>query len=197
MKKNIELLLATKNKNKVKEINSKMSSVSGISIIPLDNAPEFPDVIEDGKSFKENAIKKAQEICLHTGLPTMADDSGLVIDALDGKPGIYSARYGNCSDDNERNDLILKEMNEKVDRAARFVCVIAIAFPDGKILTSEGFCEGSIIEEKRGSKGFGYDPIFLVKDSDLTLAEISMDEKNKISHRAKALENAAELLRNL
>jgi XTP/dITP diphosphohydrolase len=197
MKKSIELLLATKNKNKVKEIISKLSLIPGLSVISGEDAPEFPDVIEDGHSFKENAVKKAKEISIHTGLTAMADDSGLIIDALDGKPGIYSARYGNCANDDQRNDLILQQMTGKEKRDARFVCVIAIAFPGGEIITTEGTCEGSIIEEKRGADGFGYDPIFLVKDSDLTLAEISMKEKNKISHRARALDKAAEKLKSL
>jgi XTP/dITP diphosphohydrolase len=137
------------------------------------------------------------EICRFTGMPSMADDSGLVVDALEGRPGILSARYGGPgTTDRERNMGILEEMAgvEKERRSARFVCVIAIALPGSTCSTVEGTCEGSISLEMRGSHGFGYDPIFRLDEFNKTMAEIPLQEKNRISHRAKALERAREIL---
>lgn len=195
----MKLIIATKNRNKLKEIENKFSSLA-IELIPQTDIDNFPEVIEDGNSFEENAIKKAKTIAMHTGLPTMADDSGLVVDSLHGRPGIYSARYaGEKATDKENNELLLEEMRniEPENRTASFVCVIAIVLPGGETFTARGECSGFITQEPVGSHGFGYDPLFFVKSYNKTMAEIPLDEKNKISHRAKALENAREILKKL
>ena len=155
------------------------------------------EVIEDGKTFTENAIKKATEISKITGKITMADDSGLEIDFLDKKPGVYSARYlGENTPYIEKNNHILHLMENVPEqkRSARFVCAIATAFPNGKIVTTQSTIEGLIAHEIKGENGFGYDPIFLVPEKGKTTAELSPEEKNAISHRGKALKKMKELL---
>ncbi len=196
----MKLVIATGNRNKIREIQEKFSAIRGLTLVPLSDFPDPPEVVEDGTSFLENARKKAVEIAAYTGLPAMADDSGLVVDALDGRPGILSARYGGESaDDAARNRLILEEMRgvpaEK--RTARFVCVIAVEFPGSRHFTAEGTCEGLITEEMKGSHGFGYDPIFFLPDMCKTMAELPLEKKNKISHRARALEKMREILMKL
>jgi XTP/dITP diphosphohydrolase len=154
-------------------------------------------VIEDGLTFAENALKKARSAAAHTGCAALADDSGLVIDALNGEPGIQSARYaGDDADDDERNRLVLDKMRCVPDgkRSARFVCAIAIVLSDGTEYLAEGVCEGTIIREMRGNYGFGYDPIFFLPECGRTMAEIPLKEKNRISHRARALESARKIL---
>ncbi len=193
----IRLVIATGNRNKIREIQDKFSGIEGLALVPLSDYPDPPEVIEDGTTFLENAGKKAAEIAAFAGLPAMADDSGLVVDALGGRPGIRSARYGGESaDDTVRNRKILEEMSgvpfER--RTARFVCVIAVVFPDGRNFFTEGTCEGVITESMKGSHGFGYDPIFFLPDRGSTMAELPLDEKNKISHRAKALEAMKDIL---
>lgn len=196
----MKLVIATNNRNKITEIRGKFASVASLELAPLDEFPGAPDVVEDGTSFRENAFKKAREIARFTGYPSMADDSGLVVDALDGRPGIFSARYGGPgASDTDRNQKILGEMKgvPAGRRSARFVCVIAIVFPDGRSWHAEASCEGAIAESMIGSHGFGYDPIFLLPDIGKTMAELPLDEKNRISHRAKALEKAREILESL
>lgn len=193
----IKLVIATGNKNKIREIGDKFSGIRGLTLVPLSDFPDPPEVIEDGATFLENARKKAAEISAFTGLPAMADDSGLVVDALDGRPGILSARYGGESaDDTARNLKLLEELRgiSTGRRTARFVCVIAVVFPDGKSFFAEGTCEGVIAESMQGSHGFGYDPIFFLPDRGKTMAELPLEEKNKISHRAKALEGMRDIL---
>jgi XTP/dITP diphosphohydrolase len=146
------------------------------------------DVEETGTSFEENALLKAETIARATGLPALADDSGLCVDALDGAPGIYSARWsGTHGDDGANIEKLLTQLEAVEDRAARFVCVIALAAPDGRHLLIRGELEGNIRRHRAGSNGFGYDPIFEPIGMDITLAEVSPEKKDEISHRGKAL----------
>jgi len=196
----MKLVLATNNRNKIREIKDKFSDIRGLTLIPLSNIPNPPEIIEDGATFHENAAKKALGIARFTGLASMADDSGLVVDALDGRPGILSARYGKAdATDKDRNLMLLEELQgiRPDKRSARFVCVIAFAFPDGKCFFSAGRCDGMIADSMRGKHGFGYDPIFYLPEIGKTMAELTLEEKNKISHRARALGAARELLLSL
>ncbi len=194
----MKLLAATRNRGKQREIREKFSSLREIEIVTPDDFDGLPDVVEDGATFEENALKKARELARLTGLPAMADDSGLEVDALDGEPGVFSARYaGEGASDFDRNVFLLEKMKNipPGKRSARFVCVIAIVLPDGVEKTVRGTCEGEIAMKARGAHGFGYDPIFLLPDSGKTMAEIPLEEKNLLSHRARALEMAADFLR--
>ncbi|MGM0596785.1 MAG: RdgB/HAM1 family non-canonical purine NTP pyrophosphatase [Myxococcota bacterium] len=190
------ILFATTNNGKIKEL-TKLTEDMKLDFWGLDKFDYLPEVIEDGDSFKENAIKKAVERATQTGLPSIADDSGLEIVALKGEPGIHSARYaGNSADDRERNEFILKKMKNAANRKARFVSVIAFC-PDPKdnyVITVRGECKGTITQYPRGDSGFGYDPIFEIS-SGQTLAEMTLEEKSKISHRAKAFKKLIHKLR--
>ncbi len=195
----MKLVLATRNQNKIREITDKFAAIKNILPLSLDEFDGAPEVEEDGKTFAENALKKAREISQFTGLPVLADDSGLAVDALNGRPGVYSARYGGAGiTDTERNMKLLEEMrNIVIGRTAHFICVIALVFPDGSEYTAEGRCSGEIITEMRGSGGFGYDPIFFLHKYNKTMAQLSLETKNTISHRALALDRAAEILIDL
>jgi XTP/dITP diphosphohydrolase len=193
----MKLVIATQNRNKIIEIRDKFAGVSGLELVSLGDFPGAPDIVEDGDTFRDNAAKKARGIAAFTGRLSMADDSGLVVDALGGRPGVYSARYGGASaTDEDRNRAILEEMRDVPPplRAARFVCVIALCTPEGECLYAEGECGGVIADTMKGSRGFGYDPIFFLPDRGKTMAELPLEEKNRISHRAQALEKARELL---
>jgi len=191
----MKLLLATRNKNKIREIADKFSAIRDLEMVTPDMIGELPDVEETGNTFVENALLKARALCNATGIPAMSDDSGLVVDALNGRPGVMSARYGGEGlSDNDRNLLLLKELEGIQNRSARFVCVISIALPDGRFFSAEGVCEGFIGREMKGDHGFGYDPVFFLPDRGLSMAEIPLAEKNRISHRAQALEKAAKIL---
>ncbi len=193
----MKLVIATNNRNKIIEIQDKFEDVPGLELVPLGRYPDPPEIVEDGETFRDNAEKKARGIAAFTGHLSMADDSGLVIDALDGRPGVYSARYaGESATDEDRNRTVLDEMRgvPPAQRAARFVCVIAICGPDGRCVFTEGECGGVIAEEIKGTRGFGYDPIFFLPGRGMTMAELPLEEKNRISHRAKALEKARDLL---
>jgi XTP/dITP diphosphohydrolase len=193
----MKLVIATKNAGKIGEIRSMLALPAEFEISSLLDYDNTPDVIEDGSSFHENAGKKAEAAAAHLGGPALADDSGIMIDALGGGPGVHSARYGGPHlSDGERNLLVLSRMRgvPPERRTARFVCVIAVALPDGTARFAEGECEGVIADEPRGVNGFGYDPIFLVPGLNRTMAELSPMEKNSISHRARALEKAREIL---
>jgi XTP/dITP diphosphohydrolase len=171
-----------------------------MEILSLLDFESPPDILEDGETFRDNALKKARGICLFSSMPSLADDSGLVIDALGGAPGVYSARYGGEKlTDFDRNILVLSKMKDVPGgkRTARFVCVIAAAFPDGTELISEGSCEGVIAEGMRGDYGFGYDPVFYLPERGKTMAELPLSEKNRISHRAAALESARSMLEKI
>jgi XTP/dITP diphosphohydrolase len=192
----MNIVAASSNRNKITEIKDKFSSISEIEIIPLSEYSDVPEIVEDGDTFLENAMKKAKTIMGYTGEITMADDSGLAVDFLNGEPGVYSARYGGVNlTDIDRYNLILEKMDgvEFDKRRARFICSIAIVFPDGRVITAGGECEGVIAHEPAGRDGFGYDPIFYLPELKSTMAEISLTEKNKISHRGKALEAAYKL----
>lgn len=190
----MEIIFATKNKGKIKEIKQILPS---FDILSMEDAGIYIDIVEDGKTFIENAIKKASEIAKVSGKVTIADDSGLEIDFLDGKPGIHSARYlGENTPYLEKNNHILQEMENVPEqkRTARFVCAIAAVFPNGKILTAQDTIEGRIAYEQKGENGFGYDPIFFVPELGKTTAELSSEQKNAISHRGKALQKMKQLL---
>ncbi|MTI81703.1 MAG: XTP/dITP diphosphatase [Firmicutes bacterium] len=190
------MVLASGNKGKLEELRT-MLAPQNINVISLAHYPNMPETVEDGSTFKDNAIKKAKEAAKYTGLPVLADDSGLEVDHLGGKPGVHSARFaGIPKDDTANNNKLLEQMRNVPweQRTARFRCVIAICTPEGELHTSDGFCEGYILEQLKGEGGFGYDPLFYVPKYDKTFAELDMNEKNKISHRGKALKGAVEIL---
>lgn len=181
------LVLATTNQNKVREFRQFVADFP-IQVKSLADFGPLPEVIEDGQTFDENAYKKAHHYARVLGLPAIADDSGLVVDALGGAPGVYSARYaGKDATDQENCRKLLKELGPEKNRTARFVCVMSIAVPTGPALTYEASCSGTILEEARGSNGFGYDPLFYFEPLGKTFAELSMEEKNRVSHRGKVL----------
>ncbi|HPJ34628.1 MAG TPA: XTP/dITP diphosphatase [Spirochaetota bacterium] len=196
----MKLVIATGNRNKIIEIKNKFSDAPHLEIIPLSEFRNIPEIIEDSDTFSGNAMKKARIIRDFTGLPSMADDSGLVIDALDGEPGVYSARYGGDGlDDRGRYLLVLEKMKTVPEgkRGARFVCAIAVAMPDGREFLTEGICEGTISLAPAGAKGFGYDPVFYLPEFGKTMAELDLNVKNSISHRGKALELVSEIIKEL
>jgi XTP/dITP diphosphohydrolase len=196
----MKLVIATKNKNKIKEIKEKFANFADLEIKSLVEFENLPEVVEDGRTFEENALKKAREYALFTGLPVLSDDSGIEIDAFSGEPGVRSARYaGENAGDDENNDLVLDKLKSVPDgkRSARFVCVIAIVLPNRNEYLTRGICEGQIIRMKIGKNGFGYDPVFYIPQLKKTMAELTITEKNKISHRALALDQAKEILKKI
>jgi XTP/dITP diphosphohydrolase len=192
-----ELVLATRNHNKVTELVALLGD-QGITIRTLDEFPDAPDVIEDGDTCEANAVKKARIIAEFTGLPAVADDTGLEVEALGGRPGIYAARYAGedaTYEDNCRK--LLRELKgvPREQRSARFLTVAAIALPEAGVWVAQGTLDGVIVEEASGTLGFGYDPVFLIPALGKTLAQLSADQKNAISHRAKAFAKVREMLR--
>ncbi|MCK8060794.1 MULTISPECIES: XTP/dITP diphosphatase [unclassified Fusibacter] len=185
-----QILMATQNKNKLKEVREMLEPL-GITVLSMDDVDLGEvDVIEDGDTFEHNALKKAKEIAVLANTPVLADDSGLMVDALGGAPGVYSARFsGVDATSKTNNDKLLKELADvpKEGRGAKFVCVMAYATPQGEAFTTRGEAHGFIIEELKGEGGFGYDPLFYVTEYEKTYAELGPVIKNKISHRAKAL----------
>ncbi len=187
-KENVILVIATRNKGKSDEIKALLKGFP-VEIRDLNDFGPIPEVEEDGNSFEENAYKKAAFTAKVLGLPVLADDSGLEVEALEGRPGVHSARFaGSDASDEENNAKLLEEMKGIKNRKARFCCVISIAVPTGFALTYEGTCEGEILEEPRGSNGFGYDPLFYYPPAGKTFAEMTMEEKSRVSHRGRALE---------
>ncbi len=185
----MKIVVATRNKGKLKEIKNIFEDMN-IEVVSQDEIDIYIDVDEDGETFEENALKKATEIMDICQEITLADDSGLEVDYLDGAPGIYSARYaGENATDEDRNNKLLEALKDVPleKRTARFVCVIAVVFPDGKRLLVEGKCEGVINFNAVGQHGFGYDPLFYVPEYNMTMAEMNETLKNRISHRAQAL----------
>lgn len=181
------LVIATRNKGKVAEFKELLKDFD-LEVRGLDDFGPIPEVVEDGKSFEENALKKARFTAKALGLPALSDDSGLVVKSLGGAPGVYSARYaGQSGDDEANNKKLLRAMEGISDRQAEFVCVIAIAVPRGPALIYEGRCQGEILFQPRGRGGFGYDPVFYYPPLGKTFAELSLEEKNKVSHRGKAM----------
>ncbi len=189
----MKIFLATGNKHKIKEIE-KIFKMDNVEILSINDGIEIPEVEEDGTTFEENSKKKALEIAKFTNMITIADDSGLCVDALGGAPGVYSARYaGEHGNDLDNNKKLVKELQGVEKRKARFVCVITLAKPTGETYSFRGEVEGDIIDIPQGTEGFGYDPHFFMKEYGKTLAEIP-EIKNKISHRARALEKLKENL---
>jgi XTP/dITP diphosphohydrolase len=191
-----KLLLASRNQHKIEELQQMLAGLN-IEVISLDDVADMPIIEEDGKTFSENASKKARLTAMHTGYTCLADDSGLVVDALDGQPGVYSARFAGEDADDRKNNRKLLQMLQGLDgekRQARFVCVIAISDSQGNVYTVEGVREGRIDYEERGTGGFGYDPLFIPDGYSQTFAQLSHEEKNRISHRGQALLKARTLL---
>ncbi len=187
MEKKITLVLASRNKGKTAEIKELLKEYP-VNIKNLDDFGPIPEVIEDGKTFDDNAYKKASFTARVLGLPALSDDSGLVVEALDGAPGVYSARYaGENATDQENCEKLIMEMKGKANRKIAFECVISIAVPTGPALTYEGRCEGVLTEEPTGENGFGYDPYFYYPKLNKTFAQLSREEKSSVSHRGKAL----------
>ncbi len=194
-----EIIIATKNKGKALEFNAFFSvyNIKAISLLDLDAS--IPDIEETGATFAENAQLKARQISDLFNKPVLADDSGLIIDALDGRPGIYSARYaGEPSDDQANIDKVLEEMKDVAakNRQARFISVLAIAEPGKETFFETGYCEGVITNKQQGENGFGYDPIFIPEGYSVTMAELSAAEKNKISHRKHAIAGLDQWIKN-
>jgi XTP/dITP diphosphohydrolase len=181
------LVIATRNKGKTAEIREILQGFP-VQIKNLDDFGPIPEVEEDGKTFDENAYKKASFASKVLGFPALADDSGIVVEALGGAPGVYSARYaGEHASDEQRCAKLLAEMEGIQNRRAAFECVISIAVPTGPALTYEGRCEGMIADKLEGSNGFGYDPVFFFPPLGKTFAQITAEEKNRVSHRGQAL----------
>ncbi|TAL36812.1 MAG: XTP/dITP diphosphatase [Spirochaetes bacterium] len=195
----MKLVIATKNKGKIAEILERLRDLP-VEILSLANFDTMPEVVEDGRSFAENAEKKAKAVCAYTGLPSLADDSGLVVDALGGEPGVYSARYGGPgASDTDNCILVLERMAgvPEAKRTAHFECDLALALPDGRVYHARGACDGVITAGPRGEGGFGYDPIFLVPELGRTMAEIPLAVKNTLSHRSRAIQKMREILDTL
>lgn len=190
----MKLVAATKNKGKLREFKAIFEGTQW-EIVGMDELGIDIDVVEDADTFEGNALKKAVEIMRHCGEATVADDSGICVDALGGAPGVYSARYSGEGATDEKNNLkLLAEMEDEKNRAAKFVCAVAVAFPSGETKVLTGEFHGQIGYEMKGSGGFGYDVLFYLPQYDKTGAEIDAALKNKISHRAKALEALKEYL---
>ena len=194
-----KIVFATANEGKVKEIKEILKDFP-IEVVSMKEMGITADIEEDGTTFEENSLIKARALSKLTGLPALADDSGLEVDYLNGEPGIYSARYlGRDTDYDYKNNYIINKLSEAQDkeRSARFVCVISLALPDGREFVERGVVEGLIGYEQKGENGFGYDPIFYLPEYGKTSAELSPEEKNKISHRGKALSAMKKLIMDL
>ncbi len=192
-----ELIVATRNRGKIHEITALLAGLVDQVSSAADFA-DFPETIEDGVTFEDNALKKAREAARFTGLPALADDSGLAVDALDGCPGVFSARFaGEHAGDAANNALLLEKCHNipEGQRQAAFVCVVAFVTPDGEEQLFTGRISGQILSSARGEGGFGYDPLFLVDGFDRSMAELTLAEKNGVSHRAQAIGKFLEYLR--
>ena len=192
----MDIVIATLNQNKLKEFKSLLNNYR-VTVLSLKDFPHIPEIVEDGKSFYENALKKAVSVARYTEKLTIADDSGIEIEALGGRPGVYSSRFaGEDATDEENNSKLLQELKNvpPAKRGACFKCVLVVATPEGRTDWVEGECRGVIIGRRKGHYGFGYDPLFLVPEYNKTFSEISPEEKNKISHRARALQKLLKIL---
>lgn len=193
------LFVATRNKGKIIEINALLTGLIDKISSAVDFA-ELPETVEDGSTFEENALKKAREASLFSGLPALADDSGLVVDALNGRPGVFSARFaGEGAGDAANNARLIEECATipEEQRQAAFICVLAFVTPEGAEQLFSGRVAGRIISEPRGEGGFGYDPLFLVEGLERSMAELTLAEKNSLSHRAQAFRKFREYLESL
>ncbi|MDD5448238.1 MAG: XTP/dITP diphosphatase [Actinomycetota bacterium] len=195
----MQIVIASRNPGKIKEVTEALF-IPGIEFKTFEDFETWPSLSETGKSFEENAVIKARGVADFLGMPGIADDSGLLVDALGGRPGIFSSRYAGPEGDSRANiRLLLKELKDVPlkDRKARFVCVVALAMAGEEVRLARGECEGTILTEPRGKGGFGYDPVFLPSGFDRTMAELSLQEKNSISHRGKALAQMRIVLERL
>jgi len=186
----MKVILASKNPHKLTELSAILSQ-HGFEIALESEYGLDIDVDETGTTFEENSLLKAEAVMKASGLPVLADDSGLMVDALDGAPGVYSARYGHKSSDGERTAFLLENMKDVPDgkRTAKFVCVITCLWPDGRKIVARGECPGVITREVHGENGFGYDPVFYLPELGMTYTELPSEQKNAISHRARALQD--------
>ena len=190
----MKLIIASNNAHKLTEMKAILAPYFD-DVQSMREAGIEHETVEDGQTFLENAVKKARELAEISGCCAIADDSGLCVDALGGAPGIYSARFsGVHGDDKANNRLLLQKLEGVQDRGAHYTCAIALVWPDGKTVTAEDYLYGEIAHDERGSNGFGYDPLFLLPELGLRTAEISAEEKNRISHRGKALRRLVEKL---
>lgn len=190
----MRIILATKNKGKIREFREALAEI-GWEGVPLSEVADVPEPEETGSTFMENALQKARAYAEAVGMPVLSDDSGIIADVLGDEPGIYSARYAGVHGDDEANNQKLIERLRPYsgdDRRAHYVCAVALVFPDGQSVTAEGTCEGILRDFYAGTGGFGYDPLFYLPPFGKTMAEISLAEKNSISHRGKALRNLIE-----
>lgn len=190
----MRIILATKNKGKIREFREALAEI-GWEGVPLSEVADVPEPEETGSTFMENALQKARAYAEAVGMPVLSDDSGIIADVLGDEPGIYSARYAGAHGDDEANNQKLIERLRPYsgdDRRAHYVCAVALVFPDGQSVTAEGTCEGILRDFYAGTGGFGYDPLFYLPPFGKTMAEISLAEKNSISHRGKALRNLIE-----
>ncbi len=198
----MKIAVATKNGHKVKEL-SRLISIDGVELISLSELGFDGEIEENGSTFEENALIKAKFVCEKYNTPVISDDSGLCVDALNGEPGIYSARYASTDGENSSDEANIKKLLENMKsvddnkRTARFVCAMALCIPDGTQLTVTGKCEGKILHEVTGNGGFGYDPVFYSFDINKTFGEASDKEKNLVSHRANACALLSEKLREI
>ena len=190
------IIFATGNEGKMKEIRMILADL-GVPVLSMKEAGVSADIVEDGKTFEENAAIKAETIRDLTGAIVLADDSGLMVDALSGAPGVYSARYGHKNSDAERIEYLLANMKDVPAgaRTAKFVCVITCLWPDGRKIVARGECPGEILFAPKGQGGFGYDPVFYLPERGKTYAELAAEEKNAISHRARALQEFCRIYR--
>ena len=195
----MDLVLATRNIHKAKEIRAYIDDL-GYRILTLEDFPSIPETAEDGKTYQENAMKKAVAVSRSTGKMALADDTGLEVDYLQGQPGLFSARFageGVSYADNRKKLLSLMKDISPSRRTARFRCVMVLAMPSGETRTVEGVVEGSITLEEQGADGFGYDPVFYLPELGKTMAQLTMAEKNRVSHRGIALEQIREILKKI
>jgi XTP/dITP diphosphohydrolase len=195
----MEVIVATRNKGKLREFRDALKGLN-LRIYGLSDFPDVPEIEEDGQSFTENALKKARFYSRVFGKLTIADDSGLEVESLKGQPGVHSARYaGERASTQENNQKLLREMKGVPisKRGARFRCIIAVKSFRGKEILAEGSCKGKIGFKEKGRKGFGYDPLFVLPREGRTMAELSLEEKNRISHRGKALRKIRKIIKNL
>lgn len=189
-----QFILATRNEGKLREFNHAFEGTE-VSFVSLNDVPKAPDVEETGATYEENAILKAREIAKFTGRPTVADDSGIEINAMPGELGVRSARFGEGKTPSEVNEVVLKRLENVKDRGARYVCVLALIYPDNATETViTGTCEGVIHDRQEGEGGFGFDPIFFVPEYGKTMAQLPLEVKNRISHRARAIEKLKTIL---
>lgn len=193
----MKILIATGNRHKLGEIRALLN-VPEIEFVGMDDFEDLPDPVEDADTFEGNALIKARTLSRATGLWALADDSGLEVDALDGEPGVLSARYAGMHGDTPANNArLLLELDGKTNRCARFRCAVALVSPDGRSWTVDGTCEGTILKTESGAGGFGYDPLFVPEGYTETFAQLGSDVKNKLSHRGKAIAKIESVLRTL